>query len=73
MTDEQIIAFLDRVRSWPQEDQEELVECARDMEAHRTGVYVLNKGERAAIEDAQRGGIVPEEEMEAFWKNYGVP
>jgi hypothetical protein len=65
MTNEQIVAFLDRMRSWPQVDQEELVECARDIEAHRTGVYVLNDEERAAIEEAQRGGVVPEEEMEA--------
>ena len=72
MTDEQIIAFLDRVRSWPQEDQEELVECERDIEAHRAGVYVLNEEERAAIEEAQRGGVVPDEEMEAFWKSIGV-
>ena len=72
MTNEQIIAFLDRVRSCPQEDQEELVECARDIEAHRTGVYVLNEEERAAIEEAQRGGVVPEGEMEAFWKSFGV-
>ena len=73
MTNEQIAAFLDRVRSWPQEDQEELVECARDIEAHRAGVYVLNEEERAAIDEAQRGGVVPDEEMEAFWKGIGVP
>jgi hypothetical protein len=72
MTNEQIIEFLNRVRSWPQEDQEELVACARDIEAHRTGVYVLNEEERAAIEVAQRGGVLPEEKIEAFWKNYGV-
>jgi hypothetical protein len=49
-----------------------LVECARDIEAHRTGVYVLNEEERAAIEDAERSGVAPEEEMEAFWKSFGV-
>jgi hypothetical protein len=72
MTNEEIVAFLDRVRSWPQEDQQELVECARDIETHRTGVYVLNEEERAAIEDAERSGVVPEEEMEAFRKSFGV-
>jgi hypothetical protein len=32
MTKEQINAVLETVRSWPQEDQEELVEVAREIE-----------------------------------------
>ena len=50
MTKEQINAVLEGVRSWPQEDQEELAELAREIEARRTGVYVLSEDERAAIE-----------------------
>ena len=72
MTKEQIDALLGEVRSWPQQDQEELVAYARDIEARRTGVYVLNEEERAAIEDAKRGGVASDEEVNAFWKRHGV-
>jgi hypothetical protein len=33
--------ILDRVATWPAEDQEELSELAREIEARRTGVYRL--------------------------------
>ena len=76
MTKEDINAVLEGVRSWPQEDQEELVELAREIEARRTGVYVMNDEERAAVrrglEEAARGEFVPDDEMDAFWKRYGV-
>jgi predicted transcriptional regulator len=76
MTREQINAVLEAVRTWPQEDQEELAEVAREIEARRTGVYVMNEEERAAVREgldqARRGEFVPDDEMDAFWKRYGV-
>ena len=72
MTKEQINAVLEAVRSWPQEDQEELAELAREIEARRTGVYVLSEDERAAIEEAERSGVASEEEVQKFWKRHGV-
>jgi hypothetical protein len=72
MTKEQINAVLEGVRSWPQEDQEELAELAREIEARRTGVYVLSEDERAAIDEAERSGMASEEEIERFWKRHGV-
>ena len=72
MTKEQIKAVLEGVRSWPQEDQEELVEIVREIEARRTGVYVLSDDERTAIEEAERSGVASEEEVEKFWKRHGV-
>jgi hypothetical protein len=76
MTKEQISSVLNSVRSWPQEDQEELVELAREIEARRTGIYVMNDEERAAVrqglEQAIRGDFVLDDEMDAFWKKYGV-
>jgi hypothetical protein len=50
MTKEQIAAVLESVRSWPEEDQEELVAVAREIEARRRGVYVLSDAERQGIE-----------------------
>jgi hypothetical protein len=68
--------ILRRVETWPEEDQEELAELAREIEARRTGVYVLDEDEDAAIREAlaqlDRGEGVSEEEMDAFWKRCGV-
>jgi predicted transcriptional regulator len=76
MTKEQVQAVLENVRFWPQEDQEELAELAREIEARRKGVYVMNDEERAAVEEglaqARRGEFVSDEEMDAFWKKIGV-
>ena len=72
MTKEQINAVLDSVRAWPQEDQEELVEAAREIEARRRGVYVLSEDERAALAEARGSGLASDDEADAFWKRHGV-
>jgi len=65
--------ILERVASWPAEDQEELSELARDIEARRSGVYRLSDDERAAIDAARRGPLAADDEVEAFWKRRGLP
>jgi predicted transcriptional regulator len=76
MTKQQIYAVLANVRSWPREDQEELAEVAREIEARRKGVYVMDDEERAPVREglnqARRGEFVPDNEMDAFWKKIGV-
>jgi hypothetical protein len=76
MTKEQIQAVLEGVRFWPPEDREELAEVAREIEARRKGVYIMDDEERAAVEkaleQARRGEFVSDDEMEAFWKKLGV-
>jgi hypothetical protein len=64
--------ILSRVDSWPEEDQAELAEIAQEIEARRTGVYVLSDDEKAAIKAALQSGIASEEEVAAFWKRVGV-
>ena len=65
-------ALLERVQSWPVEDQEELAEVAREIEARRSGVYRLSDDERTAVhagmEAARRGDFATEEEIEAFYQ-----
>jgi hypothetical protein len=61
------------VESWPTEDQEELAEVAREIEARRKGVYDLSANERATIEDARKGGFAPDKDVLAFWKRHGIP
>jgi hypothetical protein len=65
--------ILKKVADWPAEDQEELAELAREIEARRTGDYVLNDDERAAIEDARQGEVATADEVEAvFAKHRGA-
>ena len=44
--------ILQHVASWPEEDQEELADVARDIEARRTGMYRLSDEERHAIQES---------------------
>jgi hypothetical protein len=60
--------ILERVASWPADDQEELSELAREIEARRTGIYRLSDEERAAIQAARHGPLASDDEVEAFWK-----
>jgi predicted transcriptional regulator len=68
--------ILQRVETWPEEDQAELAEVAREIEARRSGVYTLSREEEAAIREGlaqlDRGEGLSETEMEAFWKRCGV-
>ena len=52
MTKRDVKAVLDRVLTWPEEDQEELTEVAREIEARQTELYQLTKDEREAVERA---------------------
>lgn len=64
--------ILKKVAGWPEEDQQELAELAREIEARRAGVYVLSDAERAAIAEAQRGAFASDDEAAAFWKRHGL-
>ena len=72
MTKEQIDIVLEKVRSWPLEDQEELAEFVREIEARRTGVYVLSDEERDIIAKARREPFVSDEDVKVFWKRHGI-
>ena len=65
-------SILERVVAWPVEDQEELSELAREIEARRSGVYRLSDEERDAIGAAQRGPLASDDEVEAFWSRHGL-
>jgi hypothetical protein len=68
--------ILRRVETWPEEDQAELAEVAREIEARRSGVHALTSEEEVAIREGlaqlDRGEWVSEEDMKAFWKRCGV-
>jgi predicted transcriptional regulator len=68
--------LLEQVQAWPEEDQEELAQLAREIESRRTGVYRLSNEERAAVragmEAARLGDFVPDDEMEEFYRLHQV-
>jgi hypothetical protein len=68
--------ILEQVASWPEEDQEELAELAREIQARRDGVYAVSDDERKAIEEAldelNRGERVSDSDMSAFWRRVGA-
>jgi hypothetical protein len=65
---------LDEVSTWPQEDQEELAEVAREIEARRIGVYRPTTEELVAIDEAteqiERGDVASEAEIEAAYQKF---
>ncbi len=69
--------ILKRVETWPQEDQEELAEFARNIEARRSGAYHANADELAAIDEAlgeiARGEVTSKEEIEAAFATFRRP
>jgi len=68
--------LLDRVATWPEEAQAELLERIIDIETRHMGVYRLSDDERAGIDKglaaADRGEFVSDEEMAALFKRHGL-
>jgi hypothetical protein len=64
--------LLERVQSWPEEDQEELAEVAREIESRRSGVYQLSDEERIAVragmDAARRGDFASDEEIDELYR-----
>lgn len=62
---------LEIAKNWPEEEQEALAEAAHEIEAHRSGVYVLATDEREAVEEglsqARRGEFASDEEVKKLW------
>jgi len=67
-------SLLERVASWPEEDQDELADVAREIESRRSGIYRLSQSERAAVQEgldaARRGEFASDQEIEAFYQRH---
>jgi hypothetical protein len=65
--------LLERVKAWPEEDQVELADVAREIESRRSGVYRLSDEERTAaragMDAARRGDFVPDDEIDEFYRS----
>jgi predicted transcriptional regulator len=71
MTKKQISGALERVKSWPDDRQADVVRIIQAIEAAGTGVYVQSDEEEAAVieglAEADRGDFVADDEMAKFW------
>jgi hypothetical protein len=70
MTTKQMKTLLERAETWPEEDQEELTQLARDIEARRSGVYHATPEELRAIDEADQSGVASEAEVEAAFRSF---
>jgi hypothetical protein len=61
---------ISQAETWPEEDQVELAEYAREIEARRTGVYHATPDELRAIDEADRSGVATDEEVEAAFRTF---
>jgi len=68
--------LLPAIEEWPEEDQEALVEAAREIEALRTGVYTMSPAEEAAVAEglaqAERGDFASDARIAELWKRAGL-
>jgi hypothetical protein len=65
MTIKALKEVLEHAATWPVEDQNDLAEYAREIEARRTGFYTMSDDERTAVgrglAEADRGEFVADE------------
>ena len=64
MTTKTLKEVMEQAATWAREDQHELAEYAREVEARRTSVYTMSDDERIAVgrglAEADRGEFVPD-------------
>ena len=67
---------LEHAATWPREDQDELAEFAREIEARRTGIYTMSDDERISVgkglAEADRGEFAPDELVAEADKRHGL-
>ena len=66
--------LLEQVEAWPREDQDELAEFIREIEARRTGSYHATAEELETIDEAlgqvARGELASKDEVEAAFAKF---
>jgi predicted transcriptional regulator len=75
MTAKTLQEVMEYAATWSREDQEELAEYAREIEARRTGIYTMSDSERISVAkgmaEADRGEFVSDELVAQADKRHG--
>lgn len=75
MTTKTLKDVLEHAATWPREDQEALAEFAREIEARRTGIYMMSDDERISVAkgigQADRGEFISDELVAEADKRHG--
>jgi hypothetical protein len=61
---------LERAQTWPEADQAELAEYAKQIESRRGADYHPTAEELQAIDEADRSGVASDEEVEAAFRAF---
>jgi len=73
--DKKVESILERVATWPEPAQAELLQSIIDIEIKHFGVYRLSDDERSAVREglvqAERGELIPDDVMAEFFKRHG--
>ena len=76
MSTEALKEVVQRAESWPSEDQDELADYARVIQARRDGHYILSAAEQAAVAEgkaqADRGQFVSDDRLAEANRRRGV-
>ena len=62
--------ILRQAESWPEEDQEELAQYAREIAARRTGIYRATREELQVIDEAEQSGVATDAEVDAAFRTF---
>jgi hypothetical protein len=70
MTKDRIKAILDKVLTWPEEEQERVAQFIREVERRRGGDDITDDEWKIIEERAQRRELASEEEVEVLFSRY---
>jgi predicted transcriptional regulator len=74
MTKEQIEAVFERIRTWPEDWQDDAVQAFLRLEQDYENPFELTEEEERELNEGlaeiERGEVVPESEMEAFFAQF---
>jgi hypothetical protein len=70
MTKEQVKAILDRVLTWPEDEQERVARFVREVERRRGDDDITDDEWKIIEERAQRRDLASDEEVEALFGRY---